>query len=284
MTKRVATPGFILLTTALISLVGGLLTSLAWKDGLRSNNVVILFDLLVSSAVITSILLTEKSVPLTGALAALPAFLILDHVNVGFLERSFLQIPLLLFIVMIARILYGIRSLKRAWRLGKGIMLGVDSTLIQLALISLVAIFSGAIAVYIVEVPDPRSPIKSFGDALWWAISTATTVGYGDVVPVTALGRLVASLLMVVGIGSLGIFISDMAVRVAKILMVEDLDNLPVLEREKRKIAKIIMNIEELSDEDLEILLRKIKVLHLLSHSGNENKVLEVIVDIPKKN
>jgi voltage-gated potassium channel len=38
-------------------------------------------------------------------------------------------------------------------------------------------------------------------DSMWWAISTLTTVGYGDVVPVTALGRMVAGVTMVVGLG-----------------------------------------------------------------------------------
>jgi len=45
---------------------------------------------------------------------------------------------------------------------------------------------------------------KAFGTipaAMWWAISTLTTVGYGDVVPVTALGKLVAGVTMVVGLG-----------------------------------------------------------------------------------
>ena len=38
---------------------------------------------------------------------------------------------------------------------------------------------------------------------LWWAIQTVTTVGYGDVVPTSTLGRLVAALVMIVGIGFL---------------------------------------------------------------------------------
>jgi voltage-gated potassium channel len=41
------------------------------------------------------------------------------------------------------------------------------------------------------------------GDGLWWAIQTVTTVGYGDLVPTSTAGRLVAALVMVVGIGFL---------------------------------------------------------------------------------
>lgn len=43
-----------------------------------------------------------------------------------------------------------------------------------------------------------------FTDALWWAFVTATTVGYGDLSPTTGLGRIIASLLMLVGIGLIG--------------------------------------------------------------------------------
>jgi voltage-gated potassium channel Kch len=43
--------------------------------------------------------------------------------------------------------------------------------------------------------------VKTAGDALWWAIVTVTTVGYGDVSPATAEGRLIAVALMLIGIG-----------------------------------------------------------------------------------
>ena len=43
----------------------------------------------------------------------------------------------------------------------------------------------------------------TIGDGLWWAVQTVTTVGYGDLVPTSTAGRLVAALVMVVGIGFL---------------------------------------------------------------------------------
>ena len=48
---------------------------------------------------------------------------------------------------------------------------------------------------------DANESIRSPFDALWWGISTMTTVGYGDVVPKTAEGRIAASVLMLLGVG-----------------------------------------------------------------------------------
>jgi len=278
--KKIVTPGFALLATALLTMVGSFLAFLSWKEGLKDNIIVAIFDIITSFTILFTILNLESNVPPCGVISLIPVTLLLDHINVlNIPSYEILGVPIILVIVVIARSIYGIKLLVRAWKLGKGLVLGVDTTLIQLAIVSLLAIFSSASIVYIVEVRDPASPIKSFGDALWWAISTATTVGYGDVVPVTELGRLTASILMVIGIGSLGIFISDMAVRVARILMAEDLENLPVLEREKRKIIKSINEIETLTDEELETLMRKIKVLHLLSRTADEEKFLEILVE-----
>jgi voltage-gated potassium channel len=50
--------------------------------------------------------------------------------------------------------------------------------------------------------------IGSFGDALWWAVSTVTTVGYGDVLPETTGGRFVAAALMLIGLGLIPIITS----------------------------------------------------------------------------
>ncbi len=49
---------------------------------------------------------------------------------------------------------------------------------------------------------DPKN-FPNIGVGMWWAIQTVTTVGYGDVVPTSATGRLVAALVMLVGIGFL---------------------------------------------------------------------------------
>jgi voltage-gated potassium channel len=64
--------------------------------------------------------------------------------------------------------------------------------------------FAGALAVYQQERGAPGTSMKSFGDAVWWACATLSTVGYGDITPVTPLGRLIAVGMMAVGLALLG--------------------------------------------------------------------------------
>ena len=52
---------------------------------------------------------------------------------------------------------------------------------------------------YLFYVSEPD--VRDLGDGIWWALVTITTVGYGDITPVTTLGRVVASSLMLLGLG-----------------------------------------------------------------------------------
>lgn len=79
-----------------------------------------------------------------------------------------------------------------------------------------VSVFLDAIAVLDVEREAASANIASFGDAIWWASATVTTVGYGDFYPVTLAGRLVAIGLMVVGIGTVGAVTASVAAWMVK--------------------------------------------------------------------
>ncbi|MEU2825173.1 potassium channel family protein [Streptomyces cavourensis] len=63
---------------------------------------------------------------------------------------------------------------------------------------------AASLAVYHLEHRAPDASIRTFGDAVWWACATLTTVGYGDATPVTFWGRVVAAGLMACGLALLG--------------------------------------------------------------------------------
>lgn len=72
-------------------------------------------------------------------------------------------------------------------------------------------VFVSSLAMYDVEHTARGASITSFGDALWWSVVTITTVGYGDLTPVTVEGRLIASGVMVSGIALLGVVTATIA-------------------------------------------------------------------------
>jgi len=73
------------------------------------------------------------------------------------------------------------------------------------------SVVMGALAVLDAERASAHANITSFADALWWAAETVSTVGYGDFTPVTFEGRVVAVVLMLVGIGLVGTVTAAMA-------------------------------------------------------------------------
>ena len=101
----------------------------------------------------------------------------------------------------IARIIRLLRALRSTRTIGTIISHHrKQSALLAAALVSLLLAVFASLAILQFET-DPESNIKTAGDALWWAFATITTVGYGDRYPVTLEGRLVASVLMAVGVG-----------------------------------------------------------------------------------
>ncbi len=72
-------------------------------------------------------------------------------------------------------------------------------------------LFVAALAVLDAERGAAGANLTSFGDALWWALTTVTTVGYGDHYPVTTSGRFVAGGLMLAGIALLGVVTASFA-------------------------------------------------------------------------
>lgn len=107
-------------------------------------------------------------------------------------------------VLRVLRILRGVRSARLLFTFI------VDhrkqSAFMAALLVSLSLIAGAAIAILHFEAPLVASNIKTPEDALWWAVVTITTVGYGDRYPVSEGGRIVAGILMVSGVGLFGMF------------------------------------------------------------------------------
>lgn len=121
----------------------------------------------------------------------------------------------MLRLVRLARILRVVGVVGRhfgAWeRIAK------ESNLGGIALASGSITLAGATLVWLME-RRTNEGLHEFSEAVWWAIVTVTTVGYGDITPQTATGRFVAGLLMIVGIGTIGLLASSLA----SVLIVKD--------------------------------------------------------------
>lgn len=76
---------------------------------------------------------------------------------------------------------------------------------------AVMAVGLGAVAILDAEQDAPKANITTIGDALWWAATTVTTVGYGDRYPVTTTGRIIAVTLMIVGIALVGAITASIA-------------------------------------------------------------------------
>lgn len=69
-----------------------------------------------------------------------------------------------------------------------------------LSFVTLIVVVIGSL-IYVIEGGHPESPMKSIPTSIYWAVVTVTTVGFGDITPVTGMGRFLASILMLIGYG-----------------------------------------------------------------------------------
>ena len=83
-------------------------------------------------------------------------------------------------------------------------------------------VYVASLATLDTERYQPGSKIVTFGDAVWWSITTITTVGYGDLFPVTGTGRVIAVVLMFGGISLVGVVTATLASWIVQRVAEED--------------------------------------------------------------
>jgi voltage-gated potassium channel len=152
------------------------------------------------------------------------------------------------------------------------------------------SILLGAFAEYMVESGAPDSKITTISDAIWWALVTVTTVGYGDVYPVTTEGKIIASFLMIIGIMILGLFISTLGSSFVESwidkkerknkdanrksteeqtsLSCEDV-TFSVTEETKALVKKRIDNLESLKVDEFEVLVSMLEAIYYKKEKVN---------------
>jgi voltage-gated potassium channel len=112
--------------------------------------------------------------------------------------------------------------------------------------------FVAALGVLDAERDAPDAKILTFGDALWWTITTISTVGYGDLYPVTVEGRLVAGTLMVAGIALLGVVTASIAawfvqnLRATEEQVAQDVS--AEVDRTEAQLAEVLAALRSISD------------------------------------
>lgn len=144
-----------------------------------------------------------------------------------------------------------------------------NNRLLYILAVSGMAVSGGAIGLFLVEGNALNTKVTNLGDAFWLAIVTITTVGYGDIYPVTVEGKIIACILMISGIGILGLLISTFSASFIESRFASKLN----LEKSKKAINEKICKLELLNKDEYSSLISSINTLYndLRKRIENEN-------------
>jgi voltage-gated potassium channel len=144
--------------------------------------------------------------------------------------------------------------------------------LFTLALLIVLVIFFGSTVMFVYEGNGENEKLKDYFDAVYWAVITATTVGYGDIVPVTIEGKFATAILVVAGI--LTIAFSTSIVTTSLVERIELIKHARVEnEVQKLKTFTIICGYKILSKYLVEELLKQNKKILIIEN--NEEKIVK---------
>lgn len=110
-------------------------------------------------------------------------------------------------------------------------------------------LFVGSLSVLQVERGQAGSTIETFGNAMWWSIVTMTTVGYGDLSPVTIAGRFIAVIMMIGGIALIGVVTGTLASWIVSRVAKEDAQQAAATRQElrdmQRKLDRVLAELRK---------------------------------------
>jgi voltage-gated potassium channel len=122
------------------------------------------------------------------------------------LEAAIVVVPFFRPLYLVRFVLFGSRAILGMRRLAE-----IDFVIV----LATGVVIIGATVMYSIDTAN--AAVDSFGDALWWSIVTVTTVGYGDIVPGSTGGRIVAFFVMVSGIALFGAVAGNVAALLARV-------------------------------------------------------------------
>jgi voltage-gated potassium channel len=133
------------------------------------------------------------------------------------------------------------------------------SRFVLLSAFSLITIVFGALGVYLTETGYAGANIKNLPDAFWWAVQTVSTVGYGDVYPVTGEGRIIGIFVMFAGIGILATFITALGAKLIELKL-----------NQPKKEKKVEVVRDDLSSKTKELIKNQIEKIETLDQKDFE--------------
>ncbi len=143
---------------------------------------------------------------------------------------------------------------------------------ITLAMFASIVIFVSSVLIYVMEANNNDSPINTLFDAVYWSIVTISTVGYGDVTPITSEGRFVAMLVITAGIAVLAfttsLVVSAFTEKLDEIREVKTIEDVS-----KLKDVYLVCGYESVAKEVTRKLLKNKHNIIILD--ADNNKVIE---------
>jgi voltage-gated potassium channel len=177
--------------------------------------------LVIGIVVLTTDVNNSASTALVGVLFVLWVIMLVEYLvrlvvtpdTPGYLKRRWVEPATVVVPVLQGWHVVGIEKMTLLVREGELRMEALlkHHSLFRVLIAVVGTLFVGAWLVLLFEKNAKGSNIHDYPDALWWAIVTVTTVGYGDRYPITEGGRIVAVILMLVGIGLIGVLTATVA-------------------------------------------------------------------------